>query len=96
MASSGLASSDTVGNGVTSLRSTQSYMKNGILCGGNGGGDLSGGNTANGPSMGSIIGPRIRQLQQQLNLARSSKSTKPTMPPPLMAVQNFGPKGSLV
>ena len=70
-------------------------MKNGILCGG---GNSSGNNpnliTGNG--VGSIIGPRIRQLQQQLNIARNSKPSKQTLPPPLMAVQNFGPKGSLV
>ena len=80
---------------MSSLRSTSSYMKNGILCGGgDGGGNTI--NSVNGPSVGNMIGPRIRQLQQQLNLARNSKATKPSIPPPLVAVQNFGPKGSLV
>ena len=88
--------SENLGMTMPSLRSTRSYMKNGILCGG--GADASGNviNSVNGPSVGSIIGPRIRQLQQQLNMARNSKATKQKMPPPLMAVQSFGPKGSLV
>ena len=80
---------------MSSLRSTNSYMKNGILCGGS---NTSGNNpnSITGNGVGSIIGPRIRQLQQQLNIARNSKPSKQTLPPPLMAVQNFGPKGSLV
>ena len=76
-----------------SLRSTNSYMKNGILCGG---GSSSSNNLTGGSGVGGLIGPRIRQLQQQLNIARNSKPSKPTLPPPLMAVQSFGPKGSLV
>ena len=82
---------------MSSLRSTNSYMRNGILCGG---GSSSSGNNSNSITgtngVGSMIGPRIRQLQQQLNNARNSKPSKQTMPPPLIAVQSFGPKGSLV
>ena len=82
---------------MSSLRSTNSYMRNGILCGG---GSSSSGNNSNSITgtngVGSMIGPRIRQLQQQLNNARTSRPSKQTMPPPLIAVQSFGPKGSLV
>ena len=95
MISPSTVASDNLGMTMSSLRSTNSYMKNGILCGaGSSSGNNS--NSITGIGVGGLIGPRIRQLQQQLNIARNSKPTKQSLPPPLMAVQSFGPKGSLV
>ena len=91
----GSVNSDIPSLTMSSLRSTSSYMQNGILCGG-ASSSVNASSPTNRTSVGNIIGPRIRQLQQQLNVARNSKPTKHTMPPPLMAVQTFGPKGSLV